>query len=121
MNATALTSTVGDVRTFGRARDLAARLGLVPRQETTGGRPKLLGISKRANGYLRKMLIHGARATLPSLAQSESLLSQWLRGLLVRAHKNTGVVALAAKLARIVWAVLRSGKGFDLRAAPAAD
>ena len=119
LNATALTAAVGDVRTFGRARDLAAWLGLVPRQETTGGKPKLLGISKRGNGYLRKMLIHGARAALPSLARSETLLGQWLRGLLARAHKNTVVGALAAKLARIVWAVLRSGKGFDLRAAPA--
>jgi transposase len=120
VNATALTAAIGDVATFGRARDLAAWLGLVPRQETTGGKPKLLGISKRGNGYLRKMLIHGARAALPSLAKSETPIGQWLRGLLARAHKNTVVVALAAKLARIVWAVLRSRKGFDLRAAPAA-
>ena len=77
-------------------------------------------MSKRGDGYLRKMLIHGARAALPSWAKTETLLGEWLRGLLARAHKNTVVVALAAKLARIVWAVLRSRTGFDLRSAPAA-
>ncbi len=118
--ATALMAAVGRAETFKRGRDLAAWLGLVPKQATTGGRPKLLGISKRGNGYLRKMLIHGARAALPSLAQTQTLLGQWLRGLLARAPKNTAVVALAAKLARIVWAVLRSGQGFEGRAAPVA-
>ena len=83
---------------------------------TTGGRPRLLGISKRGNVYLRKMLIHGARAALPSLAKSATPLGEWLRGLLSRAHMNTAVVALANKLARIVWAYLRSGQGFDMRA-----
>lgn len=118
LNATALVAAIGTGDAFGRGRDLAAWLGLVPRQATTGGKPRLLGISKRGNGYLRKMLIHGARAALPSLAQTQTLLGQWLRGLLARAHKNTAVVALAAKLARIAWAVLRSGQGFDRRAAP---
>jgi transposase len=120
LNATALVAAIGTGETFGRGRDLAAWLGLVPRQASTGGKARLLGISKRGNGYLRKMLIHGARAALPPLVQTQSRLGHWLRGLLARAHKNTVVVALAAKLARIVWAVLRSGKGFDLRAAPAA-
>jgi transposase len=67
-----------------------------------------------------KMLIQGARAALPSLAKAETRLSRWPRGLLARAHQNMAVVALAAKLARIVWAVLRSGLGFELRAAPVA-
>ena len=115
LNATALVAAIGTGAAFGRGRDLAAWLGLVPRQATTGGKPRLLGISKRGNGYLRKMLIHGARAALPSLANAQTGLSQWLRGLLARAHKNTAVVALAAKLARIVWAVLRSGQVFELR------
>jgi hypothetical protein len=66
------------------------------------------------------MLIHGARAALRSLMQTQTLLGHWLRGLLARAHKNTVVVALAAKLARIVWAVLRSGQTFELRTASAA-
>ena len=81
---------------FARARDLAAWLGLVPKQVTTGGKPRLLGISKRGNVYLRTLLIHGARAALPSLARSQTPLGDWLRGLLARAHPNIVVVALAA-------------------------
>ena len=117
LNATALVAAIGNAQTFGRGRDLAAWLGLVPKQMTTGGRPKLLGISKRGNVYLRKMLIHGARAALPTLSKAETPLGAWLRGLLARAHANTVVVALAAKLARIVWAVLRSGQRFEMKAA----
>lgn len=113
LNATALVATVGDARTFGRGRDLAAWLGLVPRQMTTGGKPKLLGITKRGNGYLRKMIIHGARAALPVLSKSATPLGEWLRALLGRAHKNKAIVALAAKLARIVWAVLQSGRPYN--------
>jgi transposase len=108
LNATALIAAVGDARSFARARDLAAWLGLVPRQATTGGRPRLLGITKRGNKYLRTLLIHGARAALPSLATTEGRLGDWLRGLSARAHRNIVVVALASKLARIAWAVLRS-------------
>ena len=77
----------------------------------------MLGISKRGNGYLRKTLVHGARAALPTLSKSETPLGGWLRGLLARAHVNTVVVALAAKLARIIHAVLRSGQRFETRAA----
>ena len=91
----------------------------MPKQATTGGKPKLLGISKRGNVYLRKMLIHGARAALPTLAKGETPLGGWLRGLLARAHVNTVVVALAAKLARIACAVLRSGQQFEMKAAAA--
>jgi|SRR4051794_32991627 len=117
LNATALVAAIGKAETFGRGRDLAAWLGLVPRQMTTGGKPKLLGISKRGNGYLRKMLIHGARAALPTLSKSETPLGSWLRGLMARAHVDTVVVALAAKLARIVCAVLRTGQKFEMQAA----
>jgi transposase len=112
LNATALLAAVGDGGTFARGRDLAAWLGLVPRQVTTGGRPRLVGITKRGNSYLRRLLIHGARAVLPSLAASETPLGAWLRGLLSRTHKNAVVVALANKLARIAWAVLRRGERF---------
>lgn len=115
LNATALVAAVGDARTFARGRDLAAWLGLVPRQATTGGKPRLLGITKRGSKYLRKMLIQGARAALPSLSRASTGLGQWLRGLLARAHSNTVVVALAAKLARIVWALLRNGRTFEQR------
>ncbi len=119
LNATALVAAIGNAQTFRRGRDLAAWLGLVPKQMTTGGKPKLLGISKRGNVYLRKMLIHGARAALPTLSKSGTPLGGWLRGLLARAHVNTAVVALAAKLARIICAVLRSGRGFEMKAAAA--
>jgi transposase len=112
LNATALIAAIGNGETFSRARDLAAWLGLVPRQVTTGGKPRLVGISKRGNSYLRRLLIHGARAALPSLATSETPLGTWLRGLLSRTHKNAAVVALANKLARIAWAVLRRGERF---------
>ena len=72
INATALVAAVGDARSFGKGRDLSAWLGLVPRQATTGGKPRLLGISKRGNPYLRKNLVHGARAVLPKLATRDA-------------------------------------------------
>ena len=117
LNATALVAAVGTACTFARGRDLAAWLGLVPRQVTTGGKPRLVGITKRGNKYLRKLLIHGARAALPSLATSATPLGGWLRALMQRMHKNAAVVALANKLARIVWVVLRRGEEFDAAAA----
>ena len=116
LNATALVAAVGNAETFARGRNLAAWLGLVPRQATTGGKPRLLGITKRGSKYLRKMLIQGARAALPTLSRSNTRLGRWLRGLLARAHSNTVVVALAAKMARIVWALLRYGTTFEPRA-----
>jgi len=119
LNATALTAAVGEAEDFASARDLAAWLGLVPRQTTTGGKARLGGITKRGNVYLRTLLIHGARAALPGLSRGETPLGAWLRGLLERAHPNVVVVALAAKLARIAWAVLRSGADYDRRAADA--
>ena len=115
LNATALVAAVGDGSAFRRGRDLGAWLGLVPRQHTTGGKPKLLGITKRGNKYLRMLFIHGARASLPSLARSASPLGAWLRGLLARTHRNIAIVALANKLARIAWAMLRGRGSFDLR------
>ena len=119
LNATALAAAVGDGAAFARGRDLAAWLGLVPRQATTGGKPKLLGISKRGNKYLRKLLIHGARSAMAPLLASATPLGAWLRGLVARVHKNAATVALANKLARIAWAVLRRGGTFDA-ATPAA-
>ena len=119
LNASALTAAIGNAQTFARGRDLAAWMGLVPRQMTTGGKPRLKGISKRGNKYLRKLIIHGARAALPWLAKSQTALGAWLRALRARAHVNTVVVALAAKLARIVWAVLRHGQRFETQPAHA--
>ncbi len=120
INATALLAAVGDASAFAKGRDLAAWLGLTPRQHSTGGKTKLLGISKRGNRYLRKQLIHGARAAMPHLAAKPDGLGAWLPHLLTRAHPNVVVVALAAKLARIAWAVLRHEKDFDQQAVMAA-
>jgi transposase len=108
-----LLAAIGTGEAFRRGRDLAAWLGLVPRQASTGGRAKLLGISKRGNKYLRKLLIHGARSVLRPLSRSATPLGAWLRGLLARAHVNTAVVALANKLARIAWAVLSRTRTFN--------
>jgi transposase len=114
LNATALIAAVGNASSFAKARDLGAWLGLVPRQHTTGGKARLLGISKRGNTYLRTLLIHGARAALPSLSQSDTPLGQWLKAMIERGvHRNAVVVALANKLARIAWATLRKETSFE--------
>lgn len=113
LTATALVAAIDDAAAFSIARDLPAWLGLVPRQHTTGGKPRLFGISRRGNVYLRQLFIHGARAALPTLSKADTPLGHWLRGLLTRAHYNVVVVALAAKLARIAWASLRRGTTFE--------
>jgi transposase len=92
---------------------VAAWLGLVPRQWSTGGKPKLLGISKRGNPYLRKMFIHGARAAVLRLKREGSSLGKWMSGLETRAARNVVIVATANKLARISWAVLASGNDYQ--------
>lgn len=112
MIAPALIAAAGKAESFAKGRDLAAWPGLVPEQFSAGGRPKLLRISKRGNKYLRKLLIHGARSALPHLAGRATPLGRWAKGLLPRAHKNAAAVALASKLARIAWAVLRRGERF---------
>ena len=112
MNATALVAAIGDGRTFSRGRDLSGGGGWGPPQATTGGKPKLLGITKRGSKYLRKLIIQGARAALPTLSRTATPLGAWLRALLARAHGNTVFVALARKLARSAWALLRTETGF---------
>ena len=106
LNATALVAALGKASMFTRARDLSAWLGLTPREHSTGGKHRLLGISKRGSTHLRTSLIHGARAALPYLAERQDKLGEWLKALLGRAHRNVVIVALATKLARMVWAVL---------------
>jgi transposase len=115
-----IASAIGKAESFAKGRDLAAWLGLVPKQSTTGGKPRLSGISKRGNKYLRKLLIHGARSALPYLAERDTPLGRWAKGLLARAHKNIAVVALANKLARIAWAVLRRREKFAVGDLPVA-
>lgn len=107
---TAMVAAVGDGVTFDKGRDLAAWLGLVPREVRTGGRPKLLGITKCASRYLRKMLIQSARAVMPSLATNNTAVGACLRVRLAGSHHNVAVVALAAKMARAEWALLHHGQ-----------
>ncbi|MHB8347635.1 MAG: IS110 family RNA-guided transposase [Acidiferrobacterales bacterium] len=109
LTATALIAAIGDGKAFRSGRELAAFLGLVPRQYSTGGKPKLLGISKRGNTYVRTLLIHGARAVLRHSAGRTDRLGEWVVALDNRAHANVVAVALANKNARIAWAVLTKG------------
>src|SRR4029453_5227091 len=88
LTAAALVAAFGNARTFARGRGLAAWLGLAPRQATTGGKPRLLGISKRGNRYRGVVLIHGGPPARPGLAQSDTPLGHWLKGLLERTHRN---------------------------------
>jgi transposase len=113
ITATALIAAVGDVGVFKNGRQFAAWLGLVPKQHSTGGQSHLLGISKRGDSYLRKLLIHGARATLRWVKLQTDRRSQWIRGLLARRGWNRTAVAVANKNARIVWALLSRGGVYE--------
>jgi transposase len=113
--ATAIVATVADAQSFRSGRQFAAFLGLVPRQTGTGGRVKLLGISKRGDPYLRTLLIQGARTVLIQQSRVGRTLDPWLKELLARRHNNVAVVALANKMARIMWALLAHRRDFDPR------
>lgn len=117
--ATALLAAVGDGRQFRRARDLAAWLGLVPREHSTEGKTTLLGISKRGNRYVRRLLIHGARSCVSHLDRSRDRLGGWLDALQSRMHVNKVTVALAAKLARMAWAIITRPGALYARRDPA--
>jgi transposase len=110
--STAMVAAIGNGAAFRRGRDFAAWIGVVPRQYSTGGKQKLFGMSKRGNIYLRRMLIHGARAVLFRVKYDTGGLGQWVHRLSQRAPRNKVVVAIANKLARIAWAVLSSGKDY---------
>ena len=110
--ASALVAAVGTGSSFAKGRDLAAWLGLVPRQITTGGKAKLIGISKHGNRYLRKLFIHGARTVLHLVQDRTSPMTRWADSLKERAHVNVAAVAMANKMARIAWAVLTKGERY---------
>ncbi len=112
LTATALVASIADAQAFRNGRQLSAWLGLVPRQHSSGGKPTLLGISKRGDVYLRTLLIHGARAALLS-AQRKQSAGPWLKGLLGRRHVNVATVALANKNARTAWALLAHDREFQ--------
>ncbi len=111
--ASALAGALGDGKAFKKGRDFAASLGLTPRQHSTGGKDRLLGISKRGDSYLRKLLVHGARAVIQHSGCKDDGLSCWLKGLIARKHKNVAAVVLANKTARIAWALVYRNVGYD--------
>jgi transposase len=119
ITATALVCAIGDGKQFKRGRDLAAWLGLTPRQHSSGGKDCLLGISKRGDAYLRTLLIHGARAVLKVADKKDDPRSRWLQNLCSRRNKNIAAVALANKNARIVWALLTKETDFLPEGKPA--
>ncbi len=104
--ATALIAAVGDAKQFANGRQMAASLGLTPRQHSSGSKDRLLGISKRGDAYVRSLLVHGARSALRTAPTKEDRLSQWVVRLAQRAHPNVASVALANKTARLAWALL---------------
>jgi transposase len=112
MTASALVASIGDAKNFKNGRQLAAWLGIVPRQHSTGGKATLLGISKRGDTYLRTLLIHGARAVI-RVAERKLETDSWLKKLLARRNRNVAAVALANKNARTIWALLAHDRDYD--------
>lgn len=113
ITASALVASIGDTNSFENGRQLAAWLGLVPRQHSSGGKPTLLGISKRGDSYLRMLLVHGARAVLRVAEAKPGYVESWHARLIGRRHPNVAAVALANKNARIVWALLKHKRDYQ--------
>ena len=113
LSATALVAAISDASAFKNGRQCAAWLGLVPRQHSTGGKERLLGISKRGDNSLRKLLIHGARATLRWVGRKPDRRSQWIRQVVERRGTNRAAVAVANNNARMVWALLTSHQDYQ--------
>ena len=114
ITASALVASIGDARNFDSGRQVAAWLGLVPRQHSSGGKANLLGMSKRGDSYLRTLLIHGARSVIYRAGQKpESSACSWINGVVSRRNKNVAAVALANKTARIVWALLAHDRHYE--------
>ena len=111
ITASALVASLGDAKNFDSGRQVAAWLGLVPKQHSSGGKQNLLGISKRGDTYLRTLLIHGARSVIYRAPQKPDACS-WINGVVNRRNKNVAAVALANKNARIVWALLAHDREF---------
>ena len=113
ITASALVASIGDAKSFDSGRQLAAWLGLVPKQHPSGGKQVLLGISKRGDTYLRTLLIHGARAVIRVAERKVDYAQSWLAQLMGRRNKNVAAVALANKNARIVWALLAHQRDYQ--------
>ncbi|BDB13416.1 hypothetical protein ANFP_07360 [Acidithiobacillus ferrooxidans] len=112
LTATAILATVGDMKSFRSGREFASFLGLVPRQSGTGGKVRLLGISKRGDAYLRSLLTHGARAVVNFQIKHRN---PWIDHLLSRRPHNVVIVAQANKMARTIWALLAKNRQYDPR------
>jgi transposase len=112
VTATALMAAIGNGAAFRKGREFSAWVGMVPKEVSTGGKQKLLGISKRGNAYLRRLFVQGARAVMMRRAKQSPALSIWLEKLAIHKHHNVAIVALANKLARIAWAVLAKGEAY---------
>ena len=119
LTASALVASIGDAKTFDNGRQMAAWLGLVPRQYSSGGKPTLLGISKRGDMYLRTLLVHGARAVVRVAERRTDPTDVWVKRLLDRRHQNVAAVALANKNARTVWALLAHERDYRADYTPA--
>ena len=111
--ATALVATVGDASQFANGRQMAASLGLTPRQSSSGGKERLLGISKRGDSYLRMLLVHGARSVIRTAKLKNDRLSQWVMRIASTRHPNIAAVALANKTTRIAWAMMAKGTDYQ--------
>jgi transposase len=118
ITASVLASEMGDGKQYRCGRDFAAALGLVPRQYSTGGRNTLLGISKRGDKNLRRLLVQCARAYMQRLERQTGRLAHWVRTMLARRHSNIVACALANKLARIAWAISAHHTSFEMTEAP---
>ncbi len=113
MISTAMVATVGDARQYHKGRQMAAAIGITPKQHSSGGKDRLLGISKRGDVYLRTLMIHGARAVVTRAKHKDDRLSRWVTGIATRRHPNVAAVALANKTARMAWAMLRNETDYD--------
>ena len=120
MTATAVVASVGNATQFRSARQFAAWLGLVPQQHSSGGKERIGHISKRGDGYIRRLLVHGARAHLSWSRRKKQIRSAWLTGLLARRPTNVVLLAMANKTARIAWAMLSRGERYQEMIAAAA-
>lgn len=118
ITASVLASEVGDGKQYRCSRDFAAALGLVPRQYSTGGRNNLLGISKRGDKNLRRLLVQCARSYMQRLEHQTGPLACWVRAVLMRRHSNVAACALANKLARIAWSIATHHTSFEMKGAP---
>jgi len=117
LTATALIAAIGDISAFKNGRELAAWIGLVPHQHSTGGKPTLLGISKRGDSYLRTLLIHGGRSVVRVASRHQDKRNQWITEIKQRRGENISNVAVANKNARVVWALLTNKQDYNVVAA----